>query len=319
MNLANVQIHPHGFLILDKADGPTSFDLVRDVKRLLKVKKVGHTGTLDPIATGIVPICIGSATKLASVVTSYRKTYVVDIEFGRATDTHDRTGQVVETAKTDHLSVDAIKQVMPHFVGEIQQVPPMFSAVKYKGKPLYWYARQGITIDDRKVRTCTIFRFELVECDLPRARFLIESSQGTYVRTLIHDLAHRLESCALVTALRRSAVGHFDEDRALTIEQLAAMDMDERHQQILSVDEALAGLPQFQLDQCDARHLRQGRPVAWKQAHGAAHENPSVTTWVRITDQAGDLVALAHAQQHTKDQPLVQSGDPMIRTVRLFG
>jgi tRNA pseudouridine55 synthase len=209
----------NGILLLDKPLHLSSNQALQKVKHLLQAKKAGHTGSLDPLATGMLPICFGKATKLAQSFLGADKQYTVTAKLGETTATGDAEGEVLETKPVPSLTAEDLQTVLAKFKGEITQIPPMYSAVKIAGKPLYQLARQGITVE-RQPRAINIYALELVELSLPLMTLKVHCSKGTYIRTLAEDIGQALGCGAYVTALRRTTVGHFSSDTMLTIEQL---------------------------------------------------------------------------------------------------
>lgn len=210
----------NGILIIDKPEGFTSFDVVAVARRCTGEKKIGHTGTLDPMATGVLPLLVGRAAKAADLLPDTSKTYTADFQFGQKTDTADRTGTLIRE-KESHITTEELKAVLPYFYGEIQQVPPMYSAVSVGGKRLYSLARQGIEVE-RAARPVQIDTLELLAFDEEKQTgcLQIACSKGTYIRTLIEDIAAKLDNYGVMTALRRTAACGFREKDAVTPEQL---------------------------------------------------------------------------------------------------
>jgi len=208
-----------GILLLDKPLHLSSNQALQKVKHLFQAKKAGHTGSLDPLATGMLPLCFGKATKLAQGLLGVDKKYVVTAKLGEMTTTGDAEGDVIETKPVPAVTIEALQAVLMRFTGEIQQTPPMYSAVKMGGKPLYELARQGITVE-RQSRPVTIYVISLKELALPFVTLEVHCSKGTYIRTLVEDIGRALGCGAYVTALRRTVVGNFLEDSMLTLDQL---------------------------------------------------------------------------------------------------
>lgn len=210
----------NGIMIIDKPEGFTSFDAVAVARRCTGERKIGHTGTLDPMATGVLPLLIGRAAKAADLLPDTSKTYKADFQLGQKTDTADRTGTLL-CEKESHITTEEIKAVLPRFLGEIQQVPPMYSAVSVGGKRLYSLARQGIEVE-RAARPAQIDGLKLLAFDEDRqtGRLQIACGKGTYIRTLIEDIASSLDNYGVMTALRRTAACGFDEKDAVPLEQL---------------------------------------------------------------------------------------------------
>jgi len=282
-------------LVVDKPVGPTSFTVVRQVRRALarawgkaaRDLKVGHGGTLDPMATGVLPICVGEATKLAAFLLDADKEYEATLRFGAETDTLDAEGRVVGTAPLGALDAPAIEGALPGFRGEITQVPPMYSALKRQGRPLHSYARAGEEVE-REPRRVRIHALTL-EAFLPpdTARLRVRCSKGTYVRVLAADLGRKLGPGAHLTALRRIASGPFHLDRALALDELLRRIEAGQTLPAVSLGDALAHLPAVRVDDGAANALRRGQRLAWEALPGA----PPVGS-VRVLDGAHELVAV---------------------------
>lgn len=212
-----------GILLVDKHQGCTSHDVVAHVRRILKIRAVGHAGTLDPLATGLLVILVGRATKVSQYLMSLDKVYEGELEFGKETNTQDTDGEVVkELPVPEALDRDALLGQMAKFLGDQYQTPPMFSAKKVNGVPLYKLARQGEQVE-REPRFINISKFELLGWEKPRAKFLLACSKGTYVRTICHDLGQRIGCGAYMTSLRRTQTHKFDVADAVTIAALSEM------------------------------------------------------------------------------------------------
>jgi len=212
-----------GILLVNKPQGWTSFDVCNFVKKRFGIKKVGHTGTLDPSATGLLILLLGKMTRLQNNLSSESKLYEGVIELGKKTDTQDSEGKVIQESMYDHVSADQIFDGVKQFTGKIQQVPPMFSAVKHEGRRLYALARQGKEVK-RESREIEIFSFDILEVRLPEIKFLIHCSKGTYVRTIANDLGEALGTTAFLKKLERVQSGDFELSSAVSIEQLKAIE-----------------------------------------------------------------------------------------------
>jgi tRNA pseudouridine55 synthase len=247
----------HGILLLDKPRGLSSNAAVQRVRRAFKRVKAGHTGSLDPLATGMLPVCLGEATKVAGYLLEGDKEYEFTMRLGERTATGDLEGEVVERGPIPADPQAQILHLLPTFIGPIQQVPPMYSALKRDGQPLYRLARQGIEVE-REARTITIHALELLGVAGAEAALRVRCSKGTYVRTLAEDLARALGSCAHLTALRRTAVAPFPADTLVSMEALEA---DPAAAPLLPADAALPQLPEAQLDTALMQRLRQGQAV----------------------------------------------------------
>jgi len=211
-----------GFLIMDKPQGWTSHQLVQKIRKTLGVKKVGHAGTLDPFATGLLILCLGKATKLSSLLASENKGYIGVMKLGMETDTYDLHGKIVRKAEDFHVSEGEIKKVFSSFTGMLRQSPPIFSAVKFKGKPLYYWARKGIHVEPKQ-REVYIHKLELKQMEGEHVTFEVFCSKGTYVRSLVHDIGKRLGVGAVLVELRRIKSGNFHIYDAISIEEFLSL------------------------------------------------------------------------------------------------
>ena len=209
----------HGVINIHKEKGYTSHDVVAKLRGIVGQKKIGHTGTLDPDATGVLPVCLGKATKLCDMLTDKNKTYETVMLLGKVTDTQDISGTVLNEAPTDMLDEDTVKTVIQSFVGDYMQVPPMYSALKVNGKKLYELAREGVEVE-RKARPVTIINIEIKEINLPRVRMEVSCSKGTYIRTLCHDIGEKLGCGACMEELIRTRVSRFKLEDSLTLSQV---------------------------------------------------------------------------------------------------
>jgi tRNA pseudouridine55 synthase len=249
-----------GLLLIDKPGGLTSFEVVRRVRRAFRVKKVGHLGTLDPFATGLLPLAVGEATKLAPFLLEENKTYLARIKFGEYTDTQDVTGQV--TARSEHLpEPEEIGRAAARFVGEIAQTPPMYSAVHYHGERLYKLARRGEVVTPTP-RLVAIYRIDLKEIALPEITVEVTSGKGAYIRTLAADLGEALGTCAHLTALRRLAVGPFRVESAVSLPELAALSRENLEHLLIPLADCLPSFKAVAVGWAEARQLGQGQTVS---------------------------------------------------------
>lgn len=245
-----------GLLNIDKPPGITSHDAVDKVRWLSQQRRVGHTGTLDPLASGVLIICLGRATRLAEYVVGLPKTYLATIRLGQVTTTYDTEGQIVEDRPVG-VSQEQLVAALGSFEGKISQVPPMYSAVKKAGRPLYERARQG-EIVERPARTVTIYRLELISWALPLLTVRVVCSTGTYIRSLAHDLGQSLGTGGHLSELRRTAVGHFDVEDAVPLAQLSR---DNWLPHLQPPDTAVQHLPKITVSLEEARQLLQGQRV----------------------------------------------------------
>lgn len=239
-----------GLLLLNKPAGITSNQALQKIKRLLNAKKAGHTGSLDPAATGMLPLCFGEATKVCAYLLDADKTYRVTAKLGEATDTGDTDGKVIETAPVPEHDVDFWLDVIQGFRGEIEQIPPMYSALKQDGKRLYELARQGITVE-RKPRTVRIHEIQLMEANKNRLVLHVRCSKGTYIRTLVEDIARAAGTLAHAASLHRENVGDFKAADMLDLTAAVAMAAEgpeALRQKLLPADIALASWPEVAID-----------------------------------------------------------------------
>lgn len=241
----------------------SSNDALQKARRAFLAEKGGHTGTLDPMASGLLPLCFGEATKFSHDLLDADKTYLATLKLGQRTNTGDADGEVIESLPVE-VDVGAVQSVLPRFTGPLTQVPPMYSALKRDGVPLYKLARQGIEVE-RAPRQVTIHELELMRCELPSAPFVelrVRCSKGTYVRTLAEDIGAALGCGAHLVALRRTTVGRLDVEEAVTLEQLADAVEGGRLDDILqSPDSLLADLPEVSLPEAARMRFCHGNPV----------------------------------------------------------
>ncbi len=256
----------HGIFLLDKAQGISSNDIMQKVKRLFRANKAGHTGALDPLATGMLPICFGEATKFSQFLLSSDKRYFVTAKLGERTDTSDAEGQIVKT-RAVAVGETEIMAVLAQFRGNLMQVPTMFSALKHNGKPLYEYARTGISVE-REARPITIFELKFIEYQAPFLSLEVHCSKGTYIRTLIDDLGEVLGCGAHVTVLRRLAVSNYPVAEMMPIEELKLLANSfpdsELDRLLLPIDTAVASLPQLVLDEAQTKAVGFGQRVKFE-------------------------------------------------------
>jgi tRNA pseudouridine55 synthase len=246
-----------GVLLLDKPVGFSSNDALIKAKRVLNAKKAGHTGTLDPFATGLLPLCFGEATKFSQDLLEADKTYEATVRLGRRTDTGDTEGEVIDTRDVN-VTLEQIHAVLAQFRGPIKQVPPMYSALKRDGKPLYEYARAGQTVE-REGRNVTIHALDLLACELPDVTFRVTCSKGTYVRTLAEDIGEALGCGAHLTMLRRTGVGALTLEHAVTLDALSDADEAARDAWLQPVDALLSTFPLVRLDEAGAKRFLHGQ------------------------------------------------------------
>jgi tRNA pseudouridine55 synthase len=270
-----------GFLNVDKPSGVTSRDVVNRVQRLVRPHKVGHAGTLDPLATGVLVVAIGPATRLIEYVQRSPKTYQASFLLGRTSDTEDVEGNVIELPDARIPTEAQLRAALPAFVGTIQQRPPAFSALKVAGQRAYKLARRGEAVD-LQPRPVEIHSLEIVRYDFPQLELLVRCGSGTYIRSLGRDIAQALGTAAVMSALRREAIGSFRSADALADAELSLATIQQRLRSPLA---ALSELPRVLLTDDESRRLQQGQSVAnrWKAA------GPEIAT----LDSNGRLIAIA--------------------------
>ena len=291
-----------GILLLDKPVGLSSNAALQRVRRALGVEKAGHVGSLDPLATGMLPICLGEATKIAGDVVSGRKCYRFTIGLGARTATGDTEGAVVETAAVpniDALTLDAVRQ---RFLGPQSQVPPMYSALKRDGQPLYKLARAGVEVE-RAARDIEIFELTLVAFNVERVELETICSKGTYVRVLAEDLARALGTCGHVTALRRVYVEPFAAEPMETLESIAAARAQDRWPRVLPADWPLQHLPKFCVSASQLPRLMHGQAVPVGAVDATADPRLNAAPRIRLYDESGSFLGIGEADGRGGVQP----------------
>ncbi len=250
----------HGILLLDKRLGVSSNKALQEVRRLFNANKAGHTGSLDPLATGLLPLCFGEATKVSALMLDDNKRYQVVIQLGVMTDTGDAEGVVIETKPVPDLSIEQVQTCLQQFIGEIKQIPPMYSALKHNGRKLYELAREGKTVE-RKARVIKIFELKLLDFFKDRLTLEVFCSKGTYIRSLAEDIGHNLGCGGTVQVLRRLAAGLFSIEQAKTIGQLTAMSEEDLYRQLINVDKPLEAHPSVHLSDEQAIAIKYGQAI----------------------------------------------------------
>ena len=289
----------NGFIVIDKPAGITSHDVVSRVRRIIGTRKVGHTGTLDPFATGVLPVADNDGTKVIPFLDEGAKTYEALLRLGVTTDTLDMTGAIQSESDLTRITLEPFIACLAGFTGAISQIPPMYSAIKQNGQPLYKLARQGIDVE-RKPRDVEIYSLELLSFDLPHAAIRVTCSRGTYVRSLADDIGRALGCGAALQELRRTASGPFRIEDAVTLDTLEVIAGEGRESEVcVTPQEALAPLPEIALDNaelCDVRHGRSFQLAQSGRGKATAIDGGSL---IRLSYD-GELVAVATAE-HTAD------------------
>jgi len=289
----------HGALLVDKPGRVTSHDVVASVRRLARQRRCGHTGTLDPFATGLLVICLGKATRLARFVSGASKSYLATVRFGFSTDTYDRTGEATG-ARTDSCPDRVeLESALGGFRGVQEQLPPLFSAKRIDGKRSHRLARAGVEVQPAPARV-TVLELALVDIEPPRARLSLSVSSGTYVRSLAHDLGERLGCGAHLEELRRTRIGPFTVEEASTLETLGGFAFQRRlHESLLSPADLLRELPRVDVSTDAVKLLVHGRDVP-EEAWEAPPAGPQTLTGpLRVCDEKGNLVSVAQVHEES--------------------
>ena len=297
-----------GVLLIDKPQGMTSQQVVSKVKYLLKSdvhdsKKAGHTGTLDPMATGLLPICLGEATKFSHYQLDAIKSYQAIIKLGEQTDTGDAEGQIIATIPVPNVTQAMLQSVTEQFLGEIMQVPPMYSALKKDGKKLYELAREGIEVE-RAARPLTIYQLSLTPLSAQQLQLTVTCSKGTYVRVLAEDIAKALGTLGHLTALRRIQTGDFEIANAITLADFAALDFAARFDKLLAVDACVHSLPSLLLDDSQSKRIRQGQRLNVKATMLTQQLNLTDSQTFRLFDDQQQFLGTGLLEPNGRLQPL---------------
>lgn len=274
-----------GVVNVNKPLGITSHDVVYRLRRILGIKKIGHTGTLDPDAAGVLPMCVGRATKLADALTASEKQYRAELTLGAVTDTQDKSGTVLERHEVN-ISEDELRAAAEKFVGEIEQIPPMYSAIKIDGKKLYELAREGKTVE-RKPRSVTVHKIEFTKIDLEnnKAEMTVDCSKGTYIRTLCNDIGAALGCGGYMSALTRTRSGRFDIQDAYTLDEIEKMAEENDFGFLIPTGEVLSEVPKIILAERNAWRVRNGIKITVAGlCEGETY---------RVFDEHGEFLALA--------------------------
>lgn len=286
-----------GILLLDKPLGETSNAALQKVKRIYFARKAGHTGSLDPLAGGLLPICFGSATKISAFLLDADKRYWVRVKLGETTTTGDAEGELLETRPTAGITESDIRTALERFVGEIRQIPPMYSALKHKGKRLYALARDGVEVE-REARTVRIYKIELLSIKLPEFEINVSCSKGTYVRTLAEDIGTVLGCGAHVSALRRTGVGPFDATQLVSMDDLnRAFEQGREALQalLLPMESALCDWPAVKLNADSTHYVKQGQAVLVPNAPTAGK--------VRLYDEKENFIGVGEILEDGRVAP----------------
>lgn len=278
----------NGVIIINKPKGFTSHDVVAKLRGILSMKKIGHTGTLDPDAVGVLPVCVGNATKISDLLTSYQKEYEAEVTLGAETDTQDSSGNIIKTSDVTVTEKD-IQTAVSSFIGEISQIPPMYSAIKQDGKKLYELARAGIEVE-RKPRLVIIDKINITNFDLHNKKFSMRvlCSKGTYIRTLCSDIGKKLGCFAHMSELRRTKSGDFSITDAVSLEAVEEMTKKEDFSFIIPVDVVLSAYPPLYVSQRKAQNMCNGMQI----------RTPGMTDGItyRVYDECGHFLTVSKAE-----------------------
>lgn len=293
----------HGVINIYKEKGFTSHDVVAKLRGIVGQKKIGHTGTLDPDATGVLPVCLGKATKLCDMLTDKDKTYEAVLLLGRTTDTQDTTGTTLSEKETSHLSEEEVRNCVLGFVGAYDQIPPMYSALKVQGKKLYELAREGKVVE-RKPRPVVIHDIQILEVDLPRVRMEVTCSKGTYIRTLCHDIGEKLDCGGCMEQLIRTRVSRFEIADSLTLDEVRrAKEEGTLSDHLIQIDEMFPDFPQIAVTEKGSALVHNGNPFTVKELKEKAEFSDGEK--IRVYDDKGKFIGI-YAYQKNKSFKIVK-------------
>lgn len=280
----------HGIINVYKEKGFTSHDVVAKLRGIVGQKKIGHTGTLDPDATGVLPVCLGKATKLCDLLTDKNKTYEAVLLLGKTTDTQDITGEVLEEKSTEALTEEKVREAIEGFIGDYEQIPPMYSALKVNGKKLYELAREGKVIE-RKARPVKILNIQILEIDLPKVRMEVSCSKGTYIRTLCHDIGEKLGCGGCMESLIRTRVSTFRIEDAKTLDEIETLKQEGKLAELLvPIDAMFPFYPKITVKDDWKAFAKNGNPLDLKMLKEACGQDEE--TQVRLYDESGKFIAI---------------------------
>lgn len=280
----------NGILNIYKEKGFTSHDVVAKLRGIVGQKKIGHTGTLDPDATGVLPVCLGKATKLCDLLTDKNKTYEAVLLLGKTTDTQDITGEVLEEKSTEALTEEKVREAIEGFIGDYEQIPPMYSALKVNGKKLYELAREGKVIE-RKARPVKILDIQILEIDLPKVRMEVSCSKGTYIRTLCHDIGEKLGCGGCMESLIRTRVSTFRIEDAKTLDEIETLKQEGKLAELLvPIDAMFPFYPKITVKDDWKAFAKNGNPLDLKMLKEACGQDEE--TQVRLYDESGKFIAI---------------------------
>ncbi len=306
-----------GVLVVDKPKGMTSTDVVEAIKKCLNAKKVGHGGTLDPLATGVLPILLNQATKIAQIFLEGDKLYKGVFILGLDTDTYDLTGKILKRVDASNITKEDIEKIIPSFIGELSQAPPPYSAAKYKGRPLYKYARDGLLIT-KKPKTIRVYDFKILEKNNSEVSFLLACSKGTYVRGIVHELGQVLKCGAILKDLTRLKKSIFTLDQALPLDEICRLSREDPTkfiQIVIPIEKALEFLPKVIVNEEMAKKIRAGQRIATSTFFSwVKFQKLSINTsdrWIRFLTPQKELVAII-------ENPFYHPSSPYLVYFKIF-
>lgn len=295
----------HGIINVYKEKGFTSHDVVAKLRGIAGQKKIGHTGTLDPDATGVLPVCLGKATKLCDLLTDKDKTYEAVLLLGRTTDTQDTSGEILAEKSTRDLTEEMVREVIMGFVGDYDQIPPMYSALKVNGKKLYELAREGKTVE-RKARPVKILEIQILEMDLPRVRMKVSCSKGTYIRTLCHDIGKKLGCGGCMESLIRTRVSSFEIADAKTLGEIEEIKRDGKlDETLVPIDEMFPAYPKIVVKESWKAFAKNGNQLEPKMLTDGNMTSEDGTA-VRLYDEEGRFIAIYQWKEKDRQYHIVK-------------
>ena len=307
-----------GLLIVDKPEGMTSLEVVKQIKRRFHVKKAGNIGTLDPFASGVLPVVINEGTKLVPFLEEEPKEYEAVMKLGEETTTDDLTGEVTLRAALENVTPELIHAVFQNYLGKIRQIPPMFSALKLNGRPLYRLARKGIEVE-RKEREVEIFKLQIEEIDLPKVRFYVSCSKGTYIRSLGKDIGREIGCGAHLLSLKRIRSGPFVLEGAIQWERLKNFSKgEELNPWMISLKEALPKLPEVIGDERLVKNIRFGKKMVVRDLSSYSLPAFEKGQWLKMTSPEGGLVAILRSEMKGSDMERTDPDLVAFRPLRVF-
>jgi tRNA pseudouridine55 synthase len=308
----------NGVLIVDKPPGVTSHDVVNLARKVSKISKIGHTGTLDPFATGVLPLCFGEATKIARFLMEDDKEYLATMRLGQETDTYDLTGKVVKESEKIYFGKEEIREVFKEFEGKIKQVPPFFSAKKYHGLPLYRWRRRGVTVNLSEEEV-EVFRIEIKELSLPHLTFAISCSKGTYIRTLANDIGRRLGCGAHLTNLRRLRSGRFHISSALSIDRIVFLAKKGLlKKELIPLNGALSHFEELKVGSELVRKVQNGGQILVRDLEKVSMPTIMRGERVKVISNKGNLIAIVVALMDSSQIYDIQNERKFFRLIRVF-